>query len=348
MADVVRGIWRTYATIHTVSALLRLRTSLRFQGMRALIAELVRVASSTARSTSFLTAYGGSLLSCHCLLRQLLGRQYMVSQGFANGVLASWALWLERKGRRSELALYVLTQALWCVCRWITDRSGLQVPFVDVMVFAVAMATFAGLRSKSDSSVGRSARSVLSVLMPPPRPRWRQMLSDVLRSGSIGLGVQLLISLATARGTGWRRLHIALFNPANFKTARWLGSLTLIYQLVERCSPLGDRALSAALAGFAAGLSLMWFRSANIALLALVKAGEAMFWRQVQAGQLKPLPEGDVLLYAFSVGVLMHFCVVEPRLLPPSYSRWADVVSHGKFSSLGRHYYEAMGWRTRA
>ena len=77
---------------------------------KPLWAVVTDVLPAIVRSSVFLGAWGSSLIGSSAALRKLLGRYYVTTIGIIPTLLSGWALYIERRSRRQELAVY------WCVC----------------------------------------------------------------------------------------------------------------------------------------------------------------------------------------------------------------------------------------
>jgi hypothetical protein len=105
-----------YATVFGFAALYRMRQSLRAPG-----ATLLHVAKSSVQSTTFLAAFVAACMALVCLDRRVFPREVWQSY-WGLSFIASSCIWIERKSRRSELALYVLPRALDSAYLILTSR----------------------------------------------------------------------------------------------------------------------------------------------------------------------------------------------------------------------------------
>eukprot|EP01121_Diplochlamys_sp_Union-15-3_P016503 TRINITY_DN5620_c0_g1_i1.p1 TRINITY_DN5620_c0_g1~~TRINITY_DN5620_c0_g1_i1.p1 ORF type:complete len:434 (-),score=37.38 TRINITY_DN5620_c0_g1_i1:66-1367(-) len=88
--------------------------------------------------------------------------------------------------------------------------------------------------------------------------------------------------------------------------------------------------LASYVAGFLAGLSVIFFRNTEMIMFFSAKAGEALFTAGVNRGWLKPIPMGDVLMYSISTTILFYCAVIEYYNLRPSYWQFLLRVTGGK------------------
>ena len=93
---------KMYGLLFAIPALIKWRT--------LSAAKIWRVALDVLRSSTFLSSYGGLTLSLMCVLRGLLGRNFIMTSAFVPSFLASITLLIERKSRRADLGMYVATQ----------------------------------------------------------------------------------------------------------------------------------------------------------------------------------------------------------------------------------------------
>lgn len=151
----------------------------------------------------------------------------------------------------------------------------------------------------------------------------------------LGYFLQVLLSLI---GKGTRlfkergKLRHILTNPQHFRFAAFLSSLAAGYKVVNSVLyylPL-PRDLRLLLAGLAAGLSLLFYRSSSIALYVAWKALETVYSMGVSRGWLKYIPHGEVLIYALSTGWLFHACILEGHNLRFAYWNFLRRVTWGR------------------
>eukprot|EP00054_Salpingoeca_dolichothecata_P025875 m.182886 g.182886 ORF g.182886 m.182886 type:complete len:262 (-) comp25492_c4_seq1:64-849(-) len=108
-----------------------------------LSALLTKILPNTLYSTLFLSTYGANLNFFVCFLRHLTQKNRTFTIGFLPGFLASVSLYFERKSRRSELGVYVSTQAAWCLWRYLVDRGYVvNIPFGPTLIFATSLSLF--------------------------------------------------------------------------------------------------------------------------------------------------------------------------------------------------------------
>jgi hypothetical protein len=93
----------------------------------------------TLQSTSFLAAYVGIYMAIICAQRKVVSRDhrsiYMVAGFFAS----FFACLIEKKSKRSELALYVLPRAIDVVLDQIVDRKlAPSIPYGEMGIFSIA------------------------------------------------------------------------------------------------------------------------------------------------------------------------------------------------------------------
>lgn len=67
--------------------------------------------AATVRSTAFISAFVGLYMGAVCTHRNLVGRDHRAVY-YAAGVVAASALFIEKKSRRAELALYLMPRAV--------------------------------------------------------------------------------------------------------------------------------------------------------------------------------------------------------------------------------------------
>ncbi|OQR90821.1 hypothetical protein ACHHYP_05225 [Achlya hypogyna] len=91
------------------------------------------------RSTLFMGSFVAIYQAAICVHRQIFQRDHKFAY-FAAGLVSSFAIFIEAKGRRSELALYVLPRAVDSLFIMLRDKRWLaDVPYGEVMLFGVSM-----------------------------------------------------------------------------------------------------------------------------------------------------------------------------------------------------------------
>jgi hypothetical protein len=136
--DVVRKIFPLYASLTLLPTLLRVRALL-----KAPIATARRILFSTARSCIFLATFVSSYQTDICLLHRFPaagGRDHR-SRYYLAGLVSSLSILLERRSRRSELALYVAPRALDSLFHIMCEHKlAYSVPFGETLLYALSVA----------------------------------------------------------------------------------------------------------------------------------------------------------------------------------------------------------------
>lgn len=70
-----------------------------------------KATAATVRSTAFISAFVGLYMATVCAHRNAVGRDHRALY-YAAGVVAASALFIEKKSRRAELALYLMPRAV--------------------------------------------------------------------------------------------------------------------------------------------------------------------------------------------------------------------------------------------
>ncbi|KAI9021787.1 hypothetical protein DFJ74DRAFT_670545 [Hyaloraphidium curvatum] len=148
-------IARVYAALNVVPLIVF--------GSRRLMKEPLKVAlrlvESTARSSTFLAVYVTSYMLLACLLRNLhlanlLTRDH---KGFYYlfGIVSACSIFIEREGRRGELAAYVLPKAAESAWRVWADRGVLPrwIPGGDFALFGAGMGLLMGFYQTAPGNV---------------------------------------------------------------------------------------------------------------------------------------------------------------------------------------------------
>lgn len=134
--------------IQTAKKILPLYTSLTIVPILAfqlgkLTRQPVKVLSHTffglLQSIAFLSCFVGLYQTMVCLQRKVVVQDHKFSY-FLAGAVAALSILIEKKSRRSELALYVMPRALDSVYMLLCDRKWLSgIPNGDILIFCLSM-----------------------------------------------------------------------------------------------------------------------------------------------------------------------------------------------------------------
>uniref|UniRef100_F6YA15 Transmembrane protein 135 n=1 Tax=Xenopus tropicalis TaxID=8364 RepID=F6YA15_XENTR len=357
--------FKIYAPLYLVAAILR-RKNLDYY-IHKLLPELLQ-------STSFLTANGSLYIAFFCILRKLLGRFYFWTPGFGAALPASYAaILIERKSRRGLLTIYMANQVLlFCITAalymfFFRCRDGLKGFAFSALKFIVGKeeipahtlvpeSMYARAEEKKSKEQRGLSRSSIKKLMDTickhgPRHRCCKHYEDncisycvkgFIRMFSIGYLIQCCLRIpSTFRHlfTKPSRLLSLFYNKENFQLGAFLGSFVSIYKgtscFLRWVRNLDDE-LHAIVAGFLAGISMMFYKSTTISMYLASKLVETMYFKGIEAGKCPYFPHADSVIYAVSTAICFHAAVMEVQNLRPSYWKFLQRLTKGRFALMNR------------
>jgi hypothetical protein len=133
-ADTFRKCFPFYLSIHLVPFCV-LNAA---KALRNPFSTVTTATGATIRSTTFISAFVGSYMASICGLRWLRGGKEHRAAYYAAGIVAGSMLFIEKKSRRGELALYLLPRAAdSLVATMAVKRLVPNVPHADLLLFAL-------------------------------------------------------------------------------------------------------------------------------------------------------------------------------------------------------------------
>ncbi|XP_072332584.1 transmembrane protein 135 isoform X2 [Scyliorhinus torazame] len=340
---------KIYAPLYIIAAILR-RRKLDYY-FHKLLPEILQ-------STSFLTANGGFYIMFFCILRKLLGKFYIWSAGFGAALPASYlAILIERKSRRGLLTIYMANLATESIFRMAVTR-GLITPVKhgEVLLFCFTAALYMFFFRCKDGLKGFA----FSALNCKHGPRHRcckhyedncisYCIKGFIRMFSVGYLIQCCLRIPSALRhlfTKPSRLLSALYNKENFQLGAFLGSFVSIYKgtscFLRWVRNLDDE-LHALIAGFLAGMSMMFYKSTTISMYLASKLVETMYFKGIEAGKCPYIAHADTIIYAISTAVCFQAAVMEVQNLRPSYWKFLLRLTKGRFALMNRRALDVFG-----
>ncbi|XP_038675099.1 transmembrane protein 135 isoform X4 [Scyliorhinus canicula] len=340
---------KIYAPLYIIAAILR-RRKLDYY-FHKLLPEILQ-------STSFLTANGGFYIMFFCILRKLLGKFYIWSAGFGAALPASYlAILIERKSRRGLLTIYMANLATESIFRMAVTR-GLITPVKhgEVLLFCFTAALYMFFFRCKDGLKGFA----FSALNCKHGPRHRcckhyedncisYCIKGFIRMFSVGYLIQCCLRIPSALRhlfTKPSRLLSALYNKENFQLGAFLGSFVSIYKgtscFLRWVRNLDDE-LHALIAGFLAGMSMMFYKSTTISMYLASKLVETMYFKGIEAGKCPYIAHADTIIYAISTAVCFQAAVMEVQNLRPSYWKFLLRLTKGRFALMNRRVLDVFG-----
>ena len=132
-AATFRKCFPFYLSIHLVPfAVLNAARALRDP-----LGTVTKATAATARSTAFISAFVGLYMGTVCTHRNTVGKDHRALY-YVAGLVAASALFIEKKSRRAELALYLMPRAVESLVATMTGKRMLPaVPHAELILFCV-------------------------------------------------------------------------------------------------------------------------------------------------------------------------------------------------------------------
>jgi len=164
-------------------------------------------------------------------------------------------------------------------------------------------------------------------------------IKGFIRGLIIGYGLRAAIGLVGA--LLMRRLYrnpkklfqVSFLNKEPVDFALFLGFYNLGFKATNcllRNIRKKEDGINSAVAGAVAGMSMMFWKSSEIALYISARAAESIFNALVQRGYVKSWYHGDSLLFALSTAFMFYAFIWEPENLRSSYYKFLMRVSNGR------------------
>nr|XP_011717662.1 transmembrane protein 135 isoform X5 [Macaca nemestrina] len=336
---------KIYAPLYLIAAILR---------KRKLDYYLHKLLPEILQSASFLTANGALYMAFFCILRRGLLTIYM-----ANLVL-----------------LFCITAAMYMF--FFRCKDGLKGFTFSALRFIVGKeeipthsfspeAAYAKVEQKREqheekprrmNMIGLVRKFVDSICKHGPRHRCCKHYEDncisycikgFIRMFSVGYLIQCCLRIPSAFRhlfTQPSRLLSLFYNKENFQLGAFLGSFVSIYKgtscFLRWIRNLDDE-LHAIIAGFLAGISMMFYKSTTISMYLASKLVEAMYFKGIEAGKVPYFPHADTIIYSISTAICFQAAVMEVQTLRPSYWKFLLRLTKGKFAVMNRKVLDVFG-----
>ncbi|XP_018408757.1 PREDICTED: transmembrane protein 135 isoform X2 [Nanorana parkeri] len=215
-----------------------------------------------------------------------------------------------------------------------------------------------GERSKRINIFSLTKKLMDSVCKHGPRHRCCKHYEDncisycikgFVRMFSVGYLIQCCLRIPSAFRilfTKPSRLFSLFYNKENFQLGAFLGSFVSIYKgtscFLRWVRNLDDE-LHALIAGFLAGISMMFYKSTTISMYLASKLVEIMYFKGIEAGRVPYFPHADSVIYAVSTAICFHAAVLEVQNLRPSYWKFLLRLTKGKFNVMNRRALDVFG-----
>nr|XP_008018642.2 transmembrane protein 135 isoform X4 [Chlorocebus sabaeus] len=336
---------KIYAPLYLIAAILR---------KRKLDYYLHKLLPEILQSASFLTANGALYMAFFCILRRGLLTIYM-----ANLVL-----------------LFCITAAMYMF--FFRCKDGLKGFTFSALRFIVGKeeipthsfspeAAYAKVEQKREqhkekprrmNMIGLVRKFVDSICKHGPRHRCCKHYEDncfsycikgFIRMFSVGYLIQCCLRIPSAfrhlfTQPSW--LLSLFYNKENFQLGAFLGSFVSIYKgtscFLRWIRNLDDE-LHAIIAGFLAGISMMFYKSTTISMYLASKLVETMYFKGIEAGKVPYFPHADTIIYSISTAICFQAAVMEVQTLRPSYWKFLLRLTKGKFAVMNRKVLDVFG-----
>ncbi|XP_011717660.2 transmembrane protein 135 isoform X2 [Macaca nemestrina] len=174
-------------------------------------------------------------------------------------------------------------------------------------------------------------------------------IKGFIRMFSVGYLIQCCLRIPSAFRhlfTQPSRLLSLFYNKENFQLGAFLGSFVSIYKgtscFLRWIRNLDDE-LHAIIAGFLAGISMMFYKSTTISMYLASKLVEAMYFKGIEAGKVPYFPHADTIIYSISTAICFQAAVMEVQTLRPSYWKFLLRLTKGKFAVMNRKVLDVFG-----
>ncbi|XP_057409662.1 transmembrane protein 135 isoform X3 [Balaenoptera acutorostrata] len=174
-------------------------------------------------------------------------------------------------------------------------------------------------------------------------------IKGFIRMFSVGYLIQCCLRIPSAFRhlfTQPSRLLSLFYNKENFQLGAFLGSFVSIYKgtscFLRWVRNLDDE-LHAIIAGFLAGISMMFYKSTTISMYLASKLVETMYFKGIEAGKVPYVPHADTIIYSISTAICFQAAVMEVQTLRPSYWKFLLRLTKGRFAVMNRKVLDVFG-----
>uniref|UniRef100_A0A9L0IRG1 Transmembrane protein 135 n=1 Tax=Equus asinus TaxID=9793 RepID=A0A9L0IRG1_EQUAS len=293
------------------------------------------------------------------------------------------AILIERKSRRGLLTIYMANLVLlFCITAamymfFFRCKDGLKGFTFSALRFIVGKeeipthsyspeAAYARVEQKTEKHEETPRMSIIalvrklvdSICKHGPRHRCCKHYEDncisycikgFIRMFSVGYLIQCCLRIPSAFRhlfTQPSRLLSLFYNKENFQLGAFLGSFVSIYKgtscFLRWVRNLDDE-LHAIIAGFLAGVSMMFYKSTTISMYLASKLVETMYFKGIEAGKVPYFPHADTIIYSISTAICFQAAVMEVQTLRPSYWKFLLRLTKGKFAVMNRKVLDVFG-----
>lgn len=333
---------RIYAPLYLIAAVLR---------KRKLEYYLYKLLPEILQSASFLTANGALYITFFCVLRKILGKFYSWTPGFGAALPASYvAILIERKSRRGLLTIYMANLATETLFRMGVARGTITtLRNGEVLLFCITAAMYMFFFRCKDGLKGFTFSALRFIVGKEEIPthsyspetayakveQKREKHKGTTRAMSLIALVRSLVDSICKHGPRHRCCKHYEDNCISYCIKgtscflRWIRNL--------------DDELHAIVAGFLAGVSMMFYKSTTISMYLASKLVETMYFKGIEAGKVPYFPQADTIIYSISTAICFHAAVMEVQNLRPSYWKFLLRLTKGRFALMNRKALDVFG-----
>ncbi|XP_023367424.1 transmembrane protein 135 isoform X2 [Otolemur garnettii] len=333
---------KIYAPLYLIAAILR---------KRKLDYYLHKLLPEILQSASFLTANGALYMAFFCILRKILGKFYSWTPGFGAALPASYvAILIERKSRRGLLTIYMANLATETLFRMGVARGTITtLRNGEVLLFCITAAMYMFFFRCKDGLKGFTFSALRFIVGKEEIPthsyspeaayskveQKREKHEEKPRRMDIIALVRRLVDSICKQGPRHRCCKHYEDNCISYCIKgtscflRWVRNL--------------DDELHAIIAGFLAGISMMFYKSTTISMYLASKLVETMYFKGIEAGKVPYFPHADTIIYSISTAICFQAAVMEVQTLRPSYWKFLLRLTKGKFAVMNRKVLDVFG-----
>uniref|UniRef100_A0A9L0RJW1 Transmembrane protein 135 n=1 Tax=Equus caballus TaxID=9796 RepID=A0A9L0RJW1_HORSE len=334
----------------------------------ALPASYVAILIERKSRRGLLTIYMANLDKCLGLqLPSCMATETLFRMGVARGTITTL--------RNGEVLLFCITAAMYMF--FFRCKDGLKGFTFSALRFIVGKeeipthsyspeAAYARVEQKTEKHEEAPRMSIIalvrklvdSICKHGPRHRCCKHYEDncisycikgFIRMFSVGYLIQCCLRIPSAFRhlfTQPSRLLSLFYNKENFQLGAFLGSFVSIYKgtscFLRWVRNLDDE-LHAVIAGFLAGVSMMFYKSTTISMYLASKLVETMYFKGIEAGKVPYFPHADTIIYSISTAICFQAAVMEVQTLRPSYWKFLLRLTKGKFAVMNRKVLDVFG-----
>lgn len=327
---------RIYAPLYLIAAVLR---------KRKLEYYLYKLLPEILQSASFLTANGALYITFFCVLRKILGKFYSWTPGFGAALPASYvAILIERKSRRGLLTIYMANLATETLFRMGVARGTITtLRNGEVLLFCITAAMYMFFFRCKDGLKGFTFSALRFIVGKEEIPthsyspetayakveQKREKHRGTTRAMSLIALVRSLVDSICKHGPRHRCCKHYEDNCISYCIKGFIRNL--------------DDELHAIVAGFLAGVSMMFYKSTTISMYLASKLVETMYFKGIEAGKVPYFPQADTIIYSISTAICFHAAVMEVQNLRPSYWKFLLRLTKGRFALMNRKALDVFG-----